>query len=149
MPQLVYSVFTSNNGRSYYLREKENLVKHQKSLKILWKWLPGKFYFGFYVFTHSYICLRFVDIWVRIYFIFPRNVVKKLWKPFNIKFQLQWKSRKSSYQVRQILTLICSLIALILGKKSAENLRVTKMFKEINFEGASAELESKKWFQRQ
>ena len=51
----------------------------------------------------------------RIFFIFLKNVLKQTWMSFNTKFQRQWKDRKSSYQVKQILELFCNLIALILG----------------------------------
>ena len=54
-------------------------------------------------------------IWPRIYFIFLKNVLKESWNSFNTKFQPQWKARKTSYQVRQILALFFYLIALILG----------------------------------
>ena len=37
--QLEYAMFINNNRTSFYLWWKENLVKHQKNLKILWKWL--------------------------------------------------------------------------------------------------------------
>ena len=50
----------------------------------------------------------------KIYFMFLKNVLKQTWKSFNTKFRPQWK-RKTNYQVRQILTLFCNLIALILG----------------------------------
>ena len=51
----------------------------------------------------------------RIFFIFLKNVLKQTWMSFNTKFQRQWKDRKSSYQVKQILEPFCNLIALILG----------------------------------
>ena len=50
----------------------------------------------------------------KIYFIFLKNVLKQTWKSFNTKFRPQWKDRKSSYKVRQILARSCNLIALIL-----------------------------------
>ena len=98
----------------------------------------------------SLLTAKFVEkshIWVRIYFIFLKNVVEKPWNSFNAKFQLS--ARKSSYQVRQNLAFFFYLIALILGDKRAKSLRVTKIVKEINFEGVLGELESKKCFQRQ
>ena len=51
----------------------------------------------------------------RIYFIFFRNVTDETSKVFNIKFEHQWKDRKSSYQVRKIFALPCKLVALILN----------------------------------
>ena len=50
-----------------------------------------------------------------IYFIFLKNVLHQAWKIFNTKFEPQWKDRKSSYQVRQMLALFCKPVALILG----------------------------------
>ena len=50
---------------------------------------------------------------------------------------------------RQILALFCNLVALILGLKWVKGLRVTKIVKEIKFEGVWGELEAKNWCQRQ
>ena len=51
----------------------------------------------------------------RIYFIFLKNILNQTWKAFNTKFGPQWKDRKSSYQVRQVLAVFCKLVALISG----------------------------------
>ena len=56
-------------------------------------------------------------------------------KFFCTKFQSQWKDRKSTYQVSQVLGLFCRLTALILIQKSIKGLRVTKNVKGIKFEG--------------
>ena len=85
----------------------------------------------------------------RIYFVFPKNVLKQTWNSFNTKFWSQWKDRKSSYQVREILALFCNLIALILSWNSVKTLRNTKILEEIKFEGLWGELGSIKDFQRQ
>ena len=79
---------------------------------------------------------------------FYKNVLKQTLKFFNTKFWAQWKGQKSSYQIRQILALFCSLNALILDWNSMSGLRVTKIVKEIKFKGVWGELESKKGFQR-
>ena len=66
----------------------------------------------------SLLTAKFVKnshILARIYFIFLKNVLKQTWNFFNIKFRPQWKDRKSSYQVREILGLFYNFIALILG----------------------------------
>ena len=59
--------------------------------------------------------IKSIHIWSGIYFIFLENILKQSWDSFNTKFQSQWKARKSSYQVRQILALFRYVIALILG----------------------------------
>ena len=51
----------------------------------------------------------------RIYFIFLKNVKKLTWKCFITKVGPQCKEWKSICQIKQILTLFCTLIALILG----------------------------------
>ena len=48
-----------------------------------------------------------------------------------------------------MLGLFSNLIAKVLGQNTVEDLRVTKNVKEIKFELAWGELESKKCFQRQ
>ena len=65
------------------------------------------------------------------------------------KFGPQWKDRKSTYQVKQILPLFCNLIALILGQNYVKGHRVTKIFKQIMFEGAWVEIEAENYFRRQ
>ena len=55
------------------------------------------------------------NISARTYFTFLKNLLKQTWKSFNTKFQAQWKDRKNSYKVRQILELFGNLILLILG----------------------------------
>ena len=51
----------------------------------------------------------------RIYFIVLKQILDQTWKAFNTKFELQWKDRESSSQVRQILGLPRELVTLILG----------------------------------
>ena len=50
-----------------------------------------------------------------IYIIFINKVLEQTWKTLNTKFGPQWKVRESSYQIRQILTLFCKLVALSLA----------------------------------
>ena len=80
-----------------------------------------------------------------MYFIFLKN----LYLSFNTNFRPQWKDWKIIYQVRQILVLFCNLIALILGWNSVKVHRVTKIVKEIKFEGVWRESESRRGFYRQ
>ena len=58
-------------------------------------------------------------------------------------------SVKSSYQVREAFAPFCNLIALTLGYNSVERLRLTKIVKEIKFEGVWDELQPRKFFQKQ
>ena len=44
-----------------------------------------------------------------------KKVLDQTWNSFNTKFGPQLKNRESSYQVSQILAIICELVALILG----------------------------------
>ena len=101
----------------------------------------------FFLLTAS--VLKISQIKYIIYFTFLKNVLNQTWRSFNIKLEPQWKDRKSSYQVRQILALFCNLIALILGWHCVKGLRVNKIVKEIKFEGIWGELAVKKCFQRQ
>ena len=98
------------------------------------------------------LAVKFVKnchILVTIFSIFLKNVLKQTRSSFNIKFQPQWKDRKSSHQVRQGLGLSGHLIALTLDENHVKGRRVTKNVTEIKFEGVWGELELKKSFQRQ
>ena len=69
-------------------------------------------------------------IWARIYLIFLKNVLKQNSNSFNIKFWPQWKDRKISYRVRQVLALFCSLAALILDSNSVKGIRIIEIAKK-------------------
>ena len=64
-------------------------------------------------------------------------------------FGPQWKDRESCYQVRQILALFCKLATLILNSNCVKDIRVTKIAKEIKFEGVCDQLEARNSFQTQ
>ena len=121
---------------------KRKFVKTSKSLKLLWKWLSEKFSFAFISLLTASIDKN-SHILARIYFIFLENILKQIWKSFNTKFWPQWKDRKSRYEVRQILALFCNLTALILGYNYVKELKVTKIVKEVKFEGVWGKLEAK------
>ena len=148
MRQLVYTMLISNNRTSFHLWWKENLVKH---------WKVSKYYetdclqnfLSLFMFLLTAKSVKKSHILARMFFIFLKKVLKQTWNSFSTKFQPQWKDWKSSYQARQILGLFCHLMALILGWNSVKGFRVTKNVKEINFEGAWGESESKKSYQRQ
>ena len=148
MRQLVYTMFLSNNRPSFPLWWKQNLVKHQQ----VSKYYVNDCLQNFVLLFISLLPTKFVKnshIWSKIYLIFLKNVLKQTWNSFNTKFQAQRKARNSSYQVWLILPQFFHLISLILRWSSVERLKVTKIVKEIKFEGVCGELESKWSFQRQ
>ena len=59
------------------------------------------------------------------------------------------KNRDSSYGVRQILVLFFILVALILVWNYVKGLKVTKIIKQIKFEGVLGKLEAKNCLHRQ
>ena len=67
-------------------------------------------------------------------------MLKETRNSFNSKFQTQWKTCSSSYQLKQILAVFCDLIPLILGQSSVEVLGVTEIVKEIKLEGVLGKL---------
>ena len=69
---------------------------------------------------------------------FIKNVLKQSLNIFNSKLGHQWKDRKSSYQVRQILATFSNLVALILGYNSVKGFRVTKIVKTLPLKGSGA-----------
>ena len=50
---------------------------------------------------------------------------------------------------KQILDILCNLIALILGESCVKSLTFPKIFKEVIFERVSTELETRKCFERE
>ena len=147
MRQLVYTILISNNRASFHLWWNENLGKLQQVSK----------YYGkdclqiFLLLLMSLLKTKFLKnshIWGKIYLIFLKNVLKQTRNSFNTKFQAQWKACSSSYQLKQILAVFCDLIHPILGQRSVEVLGVTKIVKEIKFEGVLDKLKSKKMFRR-
>ena len=89
-----------------------------------------KFYFAF----KSFSTAKFVKnshLWARIYFPFPKIVLKQIWNSFSTNFVPERKDWKSSYLVRQNLTLLCNLILLILGQKCVKGLRVINFVTKI------------------
>ena len=102
------------NCPSFHLWWKKHLVKHQK----VSKYFETDFLQSFLLLFMFLLTAKFVKnshILARIFFIFLKNAPKRTWNSFNTKFQPQWKDRKSSYKLRQILGLFRHLIALILG----------------------------------
>ena len=148
MRQLVYAMFRSNNRTSFHLRWKENLVKHQKGSKY-YEIDCLQNYLLLFLFSLRTKIFKKGHIYFTIYFIFLKNLLKQTWNSFNTKFQSRWKDRKSCYQARWSSEPFYNLIALYSGLNGVKGLRVTKIVKEITFEGSGASLNKKNSFQRQ
>ena len=116
----------NKNRVSFHLLWKENLVKHQK---------VSKYYDhlqNFLLLFRSLLTAQIaktVIFWVEFTLFFSKDVLDQTWTSF--KFRPQWKDRKSSYQVRPILTLFCNLFPLILGWKCVEDQEIIKIVKQI------------------
>ena len=86
----------------------------------------------------------------RIFFTFWKNVENKTWNSFDTKFQPQWKGRKSSYQVRQILGIFwsfsCCNFKFIAKRSLQKAFELPKNVKKIKFEGVCEESAWKKEF---
>ena len=117
----------NKNRVSFHLLWKENLVKHQK---------VSKYYDhlqNFLLLFRSLLTAQIaktVIFWVEFTLFFSKDVLDQTWTSF--KFRPQWKDRKSSYQVRPILTLFCNLFPLILGWKCVEDQEIIKIVKQIS-----------------
>ena len=81
------------------------------------------------------------------YFIFLKNVLYQTWKAFKAKFGPQWKDRESKYQVRQILTLFCELVAKV--KTMSEVLQLQKSWNKSNLKESGDGVGAGNCFQRQ
>ena len=82
----------------------------------------------------------------KIYFIFLKTRPRSNFKGFLYQILT---SVKSSYQAKQILSLLCKLVTLILDANYVKGLRVTKIVKPIKFERDWGNLEAKYCFQRE
>ena len=83
-----------------------------------------------------------IHILARVYFIFLKNILDQTWKSCNTKIGPQWKDRKSSYEVIQVLALFCNLVTLVAGWNCVKGLKVTKIGKYTKFKGAWSKLEA-------
>ena len=81
------------------------------------------------------------------YFIFLKNVLYQTWKAFKANFGPQWKDRESKYQVRQILTLFCKLVAKV--KTMSEVLQLQKSWNKSNLKESGDGVGAGNCFQRQ
>ena len=81
--------------------------------------------------------------------IYLKHVVDQTSNLFNSKIGPQWKDWKSSKDVKQILSLLCNFVTLILDENYVKGHRVIKILKQIKFEGEWGELEAKYCFQRE
>ena len=97
--QLACTMFISNNRQSFHLWWKENLVNHLK----LSKYYETDCLQSFLLLFMLLLTAKFAKhshILARIFIIFLKNVLKKTWNSLNTKFQLQWKDRENSNQIR-------------------------------------------------
>ena len=77
--------------------------------------IVGNFFFCFLCLNYQLQFLKAVIFLVEIYFIFLEDVIHQTSEAFNSKLGLQWKSRKSSSEVKHIFALFCKLVSLILA----------------------------------
>ena len=120
MRQLVYTMFISNNHKSFHFWWEENLVKHQKVTKY-----------------YKNDCLKkFLSLFMSIS---TAQVVKNV----SVKRSEKQLPRKGKF--RTFLQLNCSNFSL----KLVKSLIVTKIVREIKFQEVWGELEAKKCFQKQ
>ena len=136
MKQLVYTMFITNNHDLFFVVKKK-FAKKLKILKILWAWSSAKFTLAL---LKAPVVKKKVIIWLEFTLSFWKYVLNQTWESFNSKVRPQWNARNSSYQVREILILLCNLVALILGGNCFKCCRVTK------FEEAQGKLEAKNSF---
>ena len=81
---------------SVSLVAKNNLVKHKKSLKILWPWLLWKFRLLFVsLITAPNVKNSHILAWKQLSF--WKNTIEQAWKSSDTKFGRQWIGRKRSY----------------------------------------------------
>ena len=108
MRQLLYNMFITSNVDLFYFWSKKNLVKHQKASKYCDQDCQKNFLLHFMsllaapIFKNSYVWLKFI-------LSFSENILDQTSKAFNTKFGPQWKDKKSSYQLKQILQLFLKI----------------------------------------
>ena len=140
-------MFITHNRASFHLWWKEILEKHQNvSIYYFHDCLKNSLWLFMSFLTAPVV--KNSHIKAGIYFIFLKNILRPTSKSFNTKFQPQQKDGNSSYQVRQILTLFYNLVALILDWNCVKGYRVTKIVKQIKFDGVWGKLAAKLCFQR-
>ena len=98
--------------------------------RIVWK-----IFFCFLSLNKQLQLLKTVILLAEIYFIFLENVIHQTSKAFNTKFGPQWKDRKTTSQRKQTFAPFCKLVALILDYNCIKVVRVTKIDKQIKFDG--------------
>ena len=87
-------------------------------------------------------------LYSRICLIFLKNFLKQNWTSFNTIFWPQWKDRKSSYRIRQVLSFFSNLTSIILVENSVKGIKVTAIAKKIKFKEVWAELQPENGIQR-
>ena len=138
-------MFVSNNRALLRLWGKESLVKHQKVSKCY----ENDCLQNFLLLFMFLLTAKFAEnshIFARIYLNSLTNVVTEIWNRFNTKIQLRWKDWKSSYQIRNVLSLFLKLSALMLGYNTVKDFRVTKIIRKMRFERVCCKYSNKKMF---
>ena len=90
--------------------------------------------------------LKTVIFWLEFTLSFYEIVQDETGKVVNTKFGSQWKNSESIYQARQILAYFCKLGALMLRENYLKGLRVTKIVKQLKFQGSLRWVKNKKLF---
>ena len=80
--------------------------------------------------------------------IFLKNFLKQNWTSFNTIFWPQWKDRKNSYRIRQVLSFFSNLTSIILVENSVKGIKVTAIAKKIKFKAVWGELQPENGIQR-
>ena len=145
MRQLVYTRFITNNHASFYLWWKEKFVKYQKFSKHYVHECLQNFLLHFMSLLTASISKN-SGFLAEIYFIFLKNVLDQTWKSSDTKFWTRWKDWKYSFQVRQSLTLFCTLVALSFGWNCVKGFIVIKFFKKKQVWRCLVQFRSKKLF---
>ena len=80
----------------------KKIKKHQKVSKYFKSYCPEDFVLLF-IFLLTAKVVKTSHIYASISSLFLKIVLEQTWNCFNTKLQLQWKDRKSSYEVWQVL----------------------------------------------
>ena len=143
--RLGYTMFIRNNGSSFHMCWKENLVKLQKVSKY-YETDSLHIFLLIFMFLLTTNFVKNSHISARIVFIFLIGVLNRTWNAFNTKFLCRGKDCKSTYEVRAAFTFFVNLIALNLVWNIVKKLGFIKIVEGIKFEGVWDELESKHSF---
>ena len=106
----VSTLFITNNHALIHLKWNENLVNIRKSQSIMTR-IVCKTLFCFLCLYQLLQLLKTVLFWLEFTLSFWKIVLDQSRKSISAKFGPHWKDRKNSYQVRQIWSFFCDLVA--------------------------------------